>query len=135
MSNNVILGEVVEELHYQIPLADKPRFESDVKKNGMVVLPFEGVLVSYFEDNEANTSQLIHYECVCPDGKIIAVGGSTINFGTNRRSRNMARLEGLKANISGKYLFRISVNEGGKNDIIGEVPLFINIDFNQEIKK
>lgn len=129
LTNNVTLGEVVEEIVYQVPLSEKEHFESDMKKDNVVSFPFEGILVSYLETDQPNITRTIILDCILPDEQVIKMGEVALAFGSNKRGRSLASIHGLRINGSGCYKFRITANEGNSTNVLGEIPLYITINF------
>jgi hypothetical protein len=129
MTNNVILGEVLEEIRYQIPQVEKEKIEGVIKKDGSISFPLNAHLVSYLESNEPNSQRVILTEYILPDGKIESTPERALNFGSNKRGRNITTIQMLKVNGSGKYIFRLTTKANGKREVLAEIPLFLTLEY------
>ena len=127
-TNNMVLGEVLEEIRYQVPLADKEKLDEAMRK-GEAVLPFEAFLGSYMEADEPNSNLPASFEYVLPNGEVVKMADVSLHFGGNKRGRNITRIQGLKISGSGKYIFRVLTNANVDPEILAEIPLFVGIDY------
>ncbi|HBD04968.1 TPA: hypothetical protein DCZ32_00755 [Candidatus Uhrbacteria bacterium] len=129
MTNNMILGEVLEEIRYQIPQMEKEKIERAIKKDGIIALPLNAYLASYLESDQPNSQRTITIEYVLPNGKTEKAIEQTINFGSNKRGRNITNIQLFKVCGSGKYIFRLLTKVNGKQESLAEIPLFLTLQY------
>ena len=129
--NNVILGEVIEEIRYQIPLSEKQKFDEAVKLNGVVAIPFGGSIVTYMECDQNKDSQSFRIEVLMPNGEKPVAGNNNLKltFGENKRGRILQKIPMLPISTGGKYIFRLVSVENNIDTILAEIPLYVNLDF------
>lgn len=129
MTNNMILGEVLEEIKYQIPQGEKEKIENTINKTGVIGLPLNASLASYLESDQPNTQRLIAIEYDLPNGRTEKAIEQPLNFGSNKRGRNITNIQSIKVCGSGKYIFRLLTKANGKQEILAEVPLSLTIEY------
>jgi len=130
ITNNMVLGETIEEIRFQIPDQQKEKFLKTIKENGFVALPFEFCLSSYMEIDKADVDRLLKVEVEMPNGELMNSENVSIHFGPNKRGRHVHKFPGIRYVRSGKYLFRLVGSNGKSKNILAELPLSVTVDFN-----
>lgn len=128
ITNNIILGQTVEEVHFEIPKDMHSQFLTTLKKDGYVALPYEFFIISYLEqspDTEGNIKIVYNF----PNGKKETIAEASVNYGANGRGRHILKMPGLKFNDQGRYNLQVISVEDKKEQELIEIPIFIKYSF------
>lgn len=129
LTNNMILGEVLEEIKYQVPQGEKTKIEEAISNAGEIVLPLNAYLASYLESDQPSSQRVVEIEYELPNGKTESAIEQPLNFGTNKRGRNITNIQSIKVCGSGRYIFRLITKVNGKQEVLAEVPLLVTLEY------
>jgi len=131
-TNNLILGESIEEIQFTIEKEKETKFQIESKEKKYVMLPFELEIISYLERTTKDDSNEIPLEVdiITPNETVFKFNPTVIPFKEKDRTRHRYKTNALPVNTNGRYLIRSSINNNSKQQIISEIPLFITLKFN-----
>jgi len=125
-TNNISLIDCLEQLNIQINESDK------MVKDKVFPIAFDFVSLFTDEDDLKERSADFVLETIDQGGKKIGEFSGKIAMKKGiKRFRNRLKIQGLKINDSGKYLFKLKIREvvGEKYKELAEIPLEINISY------
>lgn len=119
-SNNVTLQNILEQF----------RIKAEPEPDGVIGIPFD-IMTLWIRSDEnvpekANTKLIL----VSPSGKIIHTYETDIDLTNHERFRSKAKFSGLPASKSGRYLFRVAIQQEKSEEwkVVTEIPLSVNFE-------
>ncbi len=116
-SNNVSLENVLERI----------RINAEPEPDGFIGIPFTVISLWIRENDELPTKSKTRLEMVSPSGETRVVNEVDVDLTEYIRFRSITRFSGIPADRSGRYSFRVAVQQEGSKDwdIVAEVPLSV----------
>lgn len=124
-SNLLSMFNCVEEMKVVIDKTKMP-------KNGKLVVPANFQIVSFWsiEDSNKENSDEIKGEIIDPKGILLNEFKNTLKAEKGKkRLRHKVNVQGMPLTESGRYYFRISQKKNDKFEVVGELPLDIDISY------
>ena len=125
-TNGLSLIDAIDELTVTFNNAEEM---SAATKNIPVAFEF----VSLWHDEAKETERKLPYTIVIksPQGEIVGEFKNEARFEAGKtRLRTLTSISGLKLTVEGKYLFQVSQADGGKEQIVAEVPVDVRFLIN-----
>lgn len=132
-TNNLVLGEAIENIKFRLAKAHQGQFMEQIAKDQLVPLPFNLEVVSYLESDQPNVTKDFVLEIELPNKKIAKSPIIQVHFGKNGRARNRFRMDAVPVSESGPNKFRLVYKEGNREVSLVEIPVFINIEFVDQV--
>lgn len=126
-TNNLIIGEVVEEIQISLPKEAQSAFENDLKKNKMSLLPMEFEIISYFVVDELGEKSEVSIEIELPNGHTFEMIRYDLKEAKNGRMRGRIRSPNLPFSQSGVNHFKIYDISNKNKNLLADIPLYIKL--------
>jgi hypothetical protein len=128
-TNNLIIGEVVEEIQITLPKEAKAAFEAEIEKNKMSHLPMEFEVLSYFVVDELKEKSEVSIELELPNGHTFEMIRYTLNEAKNGRMRGRIRCPKLPFSRAGVNHFKLYDVSNKNKKLLTDIPLYIKLSF------
>ena len=128
-TKNIIIGEVLEDIQFDLPLEAKEKFDQEIKTSKQISIPLVFEIVSCLSETDANLKPQIRFEVELPNGHRIDLGNLEAVFGKNGKVHIRLRSSTLPISGPGVNTFRLLQVAGKESTILSEVPLTITINF------